>query len=135
MKETCYRRYGHAKTGLLYHIIFVTKYRRKCLEGMHDDVIASFRGAESKSDFVIKTIESDKDHVHMLIEFKPSLSIEQVVRRLKQLTTHDLWLKDGVYLKRFYWSRNRHLWTNGYFCSTIGDVSEEVVKRYIENQG
>jgi putative transposase len=71
----------------------------------------------------------------MLIEFKPSLSIEQVMRRLKQLTLHDLWLKDGAYLKRFYWSSNHHLWTNGYFCSTIGDVSEETVRRYIENQG
>jgi putative transposase len=82
-KESKHKTYGHAKTRLRYHLIFSTKFRRKCLDQIHDVVIDAFRYVESKSNFQILTIELDKDHVHMLIEFKPRYSIEQVVSRLK----------------------------------------------------
>lgn len=87
-----------------------------------------------KSDFSILAIELDEDHVHMLVEFKPKYSIEQVVRRLKQMTTHYIWAKEENFLKKFYW-KQKILWTHGYFCSTIGDVSERTLRHYIENQG
>ena len=116
-------------------MIFSTKFRRKCLEKIHDDVISSFKYAESKSNFKILVMELDKDHIHMLIEFKPKYSIEQVVSRLKQLTTNYLWKIQRNYLKKYYWKQHNILWTHGYFCSTIGDVSESTLKTYIENQG
>lgn len=50
---------------------------------IHDDVIDAFKYTESKSDFTIMKMELDKDHIHFLMEFKPSYSIEQVVRRMK----------------------------------------------------
>ena len=43
--------------------------------------------------------------------------------------------KHNKYLKQFYWSGKHHLWTRGYFCSTIGEVSESKIKEYIKNQG
>lgn len=130
-----YKTYGHAKTRLRYHLIFSTKFRRKCLDQIHDVVIDAFRYVESKSNFHILTIELDKDHVHMLIEFKPRYSIEQVVSRLKQMTTNFIWTREPHHLGKFYWKQHHILWTRGYFCSTIGDVSEKTLKRYIENQG
>lgn len=135
MSDDKYRTFGHAKTRLRYHMIFSTKFRRKCLEKIHDDVISSFKYAESKSNFKILVMELDKDHIHMLIEFKPKYSIEQVVSRLKQLTTNYLWKIQRDYLKKYYWKQHNILWTHGYFCSTIGDVSESTLKTYIENQG
>ena len=135
MSDDKYRTFGHAKTRLRYHMIFSTKFRRKCLEKIHDDVISSFKYAESKSNFKILVMELDKDHIHMLIEFKPKYSIEQVVSRLKQLTTNYLWKIQRDYLKKYYWKQHNILWTHGYFCSTIGDVSESTLKNYIENQG
>lgn len=54
---------------------------------------------------------------------------------LKQFSTYNLWKKHNQYLKQFYWSGKHHLWTRGYFCSTIGEVSEAKIKEYIENQG
>lgn len=86
------------------------------------------------SDFTIKTIELDKDHIHLMIEFKPSLSIASIVNRLKAMTTKFLYNNCGDYLKKYYWKRNV-LWTHGYFCLSIGEVSEEMLRRYIENQG
>ena len=130
-----YTTYGHAKSSLKYHIIFSTKYRRKCLTGIRDIILASFRRAESLSDFIILTMELDKDHIHFLVSFKPSLSIEQVVRRMKQLSTAYIYEQCSPHLRRFYYGQDRHLWTRGYFCSTIGSVSEDTVRHYIENQG
>lgn len=130
-----YKTYGHAKTRLRYHLIFSTKFRRKCLTDIHDLVIEAFQYADKKSDFSILTMELDKDHIHLLIEFKPKYSIEQVVKRLKQLTTSYLWRKHKDYLRKYYWKQRNILWTRGYFCSTIGEVSEQTLRKYIENQG
>ena len=134
MKNTEYLSLGHAKTRLRYHIIFSTKYRKKCLNQIHDSVIEAFKTSEIKSHYKILTIELDKDHIHLLITFKPFLSISQVVRRLKQLTTKYIWDQNENFLRRFYY-KNKILWTHGYFCSTIGEVSETTIKKYIENQG
>ena len=71
-----YKTYGHAKTILKYHIIFSTRYRRKCLTDIRDSVLSSFRYTESISDFNILKMELDRDHIHFLIEIKPTLSIE-----------------------------------------------------------
>lgn len=135
MKKSKYKTYNHAKTRLKYHFIFSTKFRRKCLNQIHDSVIEAFEYAERKSDFKILAKELDEDHIHLLIEFKPNYSIKQVVSRLKQMTTYFLWKKHSNYLSKFYWKQHHILWTRGYFCSTIGDVSEECLKKYIENQG
>lgn len=129
-----YKTYGHAKTNLKYHIIFSTRYRRKCLTDIHDQVIMAFEYVEQKSDFNILKMELDKDHIHFLLEFKQSLSIESVVNRLKSISTNQLYKNCYSYLKKFYWNKNE-LWTRGYFCSTIGEVSQKTIEHYIENQG
>jgi len=134
MKSTEYLTLGHAKTHLRYHIIFSTKYRKRCLNQIHDSVIEAFKKSETNSHYKILTMELDKDHIHLLITFKPFLSISQVVRRLKQLTTRYIWDQNENFLKKFYY-KNKVLWTHGYFCSTVGKVSETTIKKYIENQG
>lgn len=134
MKSTEYLTLGHAKTHLRYHIIFSTKYRKRCLNQIHDSVIEAFKKSETNSHYKILIMELDSDHIHLLITFKPFLSISQVVRRLKQLTTRYIWDQNENFLKKFYY-KNKVLWTHGYFCSTIGEVSEATIKKYIENQG
>ena len=129
-----YETFSHAKTRLRYHIIFSTKYRHNCLNQIREDVYAACKYAESKSHFKILIMEIDKNHIHFLLKFKPAISIASVVRRLKQLSAKYLWDKQSSYLKQFYW-KEKHIWTGGYFCSTIGEVSEQKIKHYIENQG
>ena len=90
MKHT-YKTYGHAKANLKYHIIFSTKYRRKCLNCIRDDVIDAFKYVQAKSDFNILKMELDKDHIHFLLEFKPSLSIDSIVNRMKSMSTNYLY--------------------------------------------
>ena len=80
-------------------------------------------------------MELDNDHIHFIVSFPPAYSIEQTVRRMKMISTNYVYERCENYLKKFYWKDKRLLWTHGYFCSTIGEVSEQMVKHYIENQG
>ncbi len=131
-----YERFGHAKTFLRYHLIFSTKYRRKVLNQMRDDILWAMDDAASKNGhFRIEIAEVDKDHIHLLVRIKPCESIDNVVKSLKQQSTYWMWKLHHDHLSRFYWSGQHHLWTRGYFASTIGGVSEQKIIDYIKNQG
>ena len=133
-EKTQYETISHAKTHLRYHIIFSTKYRRKCLEAVKDEIFASFKYAENNSDFEILIMNLEDDHIHFLLKFKPSLSITQVVSRMKQLSNSFLWKNNEAHFKKYFWKKNK-IWTGGYFASTIGKVSENRILEYIKNQG
>lgn len=78
----------------------------------------------------------DEDHVHFIVSAKPNMSASQVVSRVKQLTTRLLWQGYEEVLSHFYWENKKgKLWTNGYFCETVGNVSEDKMLEYVENQG
>lgn len=131
-----YETYNHVKTLLKYHLIFSTKYRRKCLVGIEKELEESFRYIESVSNFRIEKLGIDKDHVHFLMRSCPSMPVSSIVRRLKQISTRQMWQKQKEHLSNFYWGNKKgKLWTNGYFCCTVGDVSLKTVEKYIENQG
>lgn len=64
----------------------------------------------------------------------PKISPLQIVRVLKQQSTIQMWRRYASELKKQYWKENT-FWTDGYFCSTIGEVSSKTLKHYIQNQG
>ncbi len=72
-------------------------------------------------------METNKDHIHFLIKSEPKVSVLAIVRRLKQESTNRLWKTQNGYLKKYYWSENS-LWSDGYFASTIGNVSNEAAE-------
>ena len=82
-------------------------------------------------------MELDNDHIHFLINIPPSIFVSDSVRLLKQYSTYYIYKNqyDAIHLRKFYYGTKRLLWTSGYFCSTIGEVSEETLRYYIENQG
>lgn len=126
---------NHEKYRMCYHLIFSTKYRLRLLNPIKDDLFASFRRAEAMQKlWHIRVLEADLDHVHFLIEATPAVRIADIVHSLKQCSTYDMWRTHHDYLIRFYW-REHALWTRGYFCATIGEVSEQRLMEYIENQG
>lgn len=125
---------GHAKNRIRYHFVFSTKYRRNSLKGIENTVYASFREAETKSDFtIIEMGIEDGNHIHLVVKTRPSLSPEQIVRRMKQLTTHSLWKQEEQHFKKFYWKK-KIIWSSGYFVSTIGAVSDKIVIDYVKKQ-
>lgn len=135
MENKPYESYNHAKCHIRYHIIFSTKYRKPCLEKIENDVKDAMYGIAKRSNFRILQIGIDKNHIHLLVKSCPSFSIEQIVRRLKMVSTRELWKRCGEILSEFYWGNKKKVWTNGYFCSTVGEVNEELIMKYIEGQG
>lgn len=126
---------NHSKYLLKFHIIFVCKYRRKLLiGGMGDDMKKMLGRIADESDFGIDIAESDKDHIHLLVSAPPKLSPLSIVRRLKQVSTRRIYELHGSSLRKVFY-REYTFWTDGYFVSSIGDVSQETVRKYIENQG
>ena len=87
-----------------------------------------------KYDFDILEIEVDKDHIHILVDSEPKLSPLMIVRILKQQSTIIIYGRHYTELKRHFWKENT-FWTDGYFCSTIGEVSSKTLEKYIQNQG
>ena len=129
-----YKSKNHSKFILTYNIIFVCKYRKKLLIKYGEDVKQIMYDISKKYDFDIKEMEVDKDHIHMMISSAPKISPLQIVRVLKQQSTIQMWRRYASELKKQYWKENT-FWTDGYFCSTIGEVSSETLKHYIQNQG
>ncbi|CAK0773844.1 transposase [Gammaproteobacteria bacterium] len=128
-----YKTKNHSKFLIVYHIIFVVKYRKSLLVKYGDWMKQTMIQIAKESDFSIKEIEVDCDHIHLMIESEPKLSPLQIVRRLKQLSTTRIWAEFPE-LKKYFW-RKHTFWSDGYFCCSIGNASIETVKHYIENQG
>ena len=87
-----------------------------------------------KSDFIIEAIEVDANHIHILVSTFPNISAFQIVRKLKQESTISIWKEFPILLKKYFW-KEKTFWADGYFVATTGQVSEEMIKKYIETQG
>jgi len=127
-----YDRSSHSKYLILYHIIFVTKYRHKILNLIN--IKSIFKNIEEESDFEILEMEVDIDHIHFLIKSKPRYSISQLIRRLKRNSTIRAWKYYNNILKNYYW-KEKTFWSDGYFICTIGNISKETIQKYIQSQG
>ena len=110
------------------------KYRQKLLIKYGEIVKQIMFDISKKYDFVIKEMEVDKDHIHLMIESEPKVSPLMIVRVLKQQSTKRIWGDYNSQMKKYFWHENT-FWTDGYFVSTIGEVSSKTLKNYIENQG
>ena len=79
-------------------------------------------------------METDKDHIHYMIETEPTINLSNLARAMKSYTTYHIWKLHKVYLSNHFWKENT-FWTDEYFICSIGNVSEKQLKNYIENQG
>lgn len=121
---------------LQYHLILVCKYRKKLFlskEISEDIKFLSYKIC-NKHNIKIKYMETDKDHIHYMIEIAPNISISKVVNLIKSYTTYHIWNKHQKYLLKHFW-KEKTFYTDGYFVSSIGNVSEVTLKKYIDNQG
>lgn len=134
-KKLQYISTNRSKHYLKCHLIFVCKYRKPMLIGqLNDDIKRIFQSIADGSDFEIEVMETDKGHIHFLIRYIPRLSISQMVRRLKQESTRQLWLLHHTTLRQYYWYR-KILWSDGFFVCSIGEASPETICQYILSQG
>ena len=125
---------GHSVYRLQYHVVWVTKYRRRVL---NPGVTAYIRKGLAKllrslPGTVVETIGFDLDHLHLVMVIPPRYSIASVMGYLKGQLASQLRRK-FYWLKKVYWKENV-FWSPGYFVSSVG-VDEETIKKYVEHQG
>lgn len=114
----------------IYHVVWTPKYRRSVLVDGVDErlkVIIAEVAAETKSDLM--AMEVMPDHVHLLVQVDPQFGIHKFVKQAKGRSSR-------VLRQEFEWLKSRipTLWTNSYFCATVGGAPLEIVKQYVENQ-
>jgi putative transposase len=128
-----YRKSSHTVYDLKYHIVWITKYRKPILQG---EIAVRARElireiCKSKEMEIIKGHVS-KDYVHIFVSVPPHISVSQLVQSLKGKSSRKL-MMEFKGLSRAFWGR--HMWARGYFVASSGNVTDEVIMQYIENQG
>ena len=125
-----YRRGSHTVFHIEYHFVWVTKYRYHVLRG---DVAERCRELIRQSclarDLRIVRGHVSRDHVHLLLSCPPTLAPAKVMQYLKGRSSR-LLQQEFPHLNKRYWGR--HMWARGYFCATVGHMSEEQIREYIE---
>ena len=130
---------SHNKYLLQYHLILVIKYRKQLFinNQISDDIKQFSYDICKKHNINIKYMETDKDHIHYMIETKLNMNLSifiKTIKTIKSYTTYNIWKKYDNFLKQYFWKEHT-FWTDGYFICLIGNVSEEALKSYIKNQG
>jgi putative transposase len=128
-----YRQSSHTVYDLKYHIVWITKYRKPILQGeiakRARDLVREI--CKAKDVEIIKGHIS-KEHVHVFVSVPPHVSVSQLVQSLKGKSSRKL-LLEYKGLSRAFWGR--HLWARGYFVASSGNVTDEVIMKYVEQQG
>ena len=125
------RHNGHTVSRLTSHIVWVTKYRYKVLEG---DIKMRCRElikqiCESEDIGILSGVVSS-DHVHLHIEYPPSKSMSNVVKKLKGRTSRRI-QEEFPHISKKYWGR--HFWAIGYGVWSTGNITDEMVQQYLEH--
>ena len=128
-----YNNGSHTVYDIKYHFVWITKYRYKILEGKVAVRLRELlrQGCDARGIVIIRG-SIGKDHVHMLLSCPTTMAPSQVMQYLKGRSSH-LMQDEFPEIKKRYWGQ--HMWARGYFCGTVGAVDEEMIKRYVEDQG
>ena len=122
---------AHSVYSLRYHLIWCVKYRRKLLTNeIGDRLKAMLEEIATKADCRIEAVETDTDHVHVLLRAKPTQQLPRLVQRMKGATAFRLF-REYPHLRRRMW--RGHLWSPSYFAASVG-TEKEVIAKYIEGQ-
>jgi putative transposase len=128
-----YRSGSHSKYDLKIHLVWITKYRKPILKGEIADRIRHLvREICNANEVIIIKGHVSSDHIHLLLSYPPRLSISKLVQYLKGKTSRKLLQEYGLLRKQFW---GQHIWARGYFVVSVGTMTDEIVKDYIENQG
>lgn len=133
--DSRYNRHNRRKYNLKAHIVLVTKYRKPILHNfLADDVKREIYNICDAKDYSIIAMETDKDHIHFLVSYDATDRVCDIVKAIKQMTTHYLWQRYPDFLSKHDWKK-KAFWSDGYFACSIGEVSSSTIKKYIASQG
>jgi putative transposase len=127
------RSHFHCVYNLNFHLVLVTKYRRKCFT---KEILEKLRiytiELLSKWDCQLLEFGGEADHIHLLISTHPALNLSIMIGNLKTVTSRLIRKEYSDHFKKFYWKPV--LWTRAYCLLTTGGANIETIRKYIENQ-
>ena len=127
-----YRTGAHAKYDLKVHIVWVPKYRKRVLTGpVAVRVRDLLRQIATENELHIISGKVAVDHVHIFLSYRAHQNISQIVQWLKGTSSRILF-QEFPHLKKQYWGR--HLWARGYFAVSSGNITDEMINEYINEQ-
>ena len=125
-----YRKGSHTVHDIKYHLVWITKYRYNVLNG---DIALRLRTIirEVCMSYDIKILKGvvSKNHVHLLLSAPPTLAASKMAQFLKGKSSYKI-QQEFPELKKRYWGQ--HIWARGYFCTSVGDVTDEMIKEYLD---
>lgn len=115
------------------HIVLVTKFRNKCL---NNEILTKLEeiigGILNNWNCNLIELNSEVDHVHLLINYEPSLSLTKLITNLKSVSSRKLRHHYYDHFKKYYWKPI--LWSSSYGVCSVGETNKEVIENYIRNQ-
>ena len=127
------KRWNHSNKAIYnvgYHLIWCPKYRRKVLVGNIENRLKQVLYDKAKDiDIEIVKIETMPDHIHLFVKASPVDSPHWIVQQLKGYSSRIMRLEFKELITRL-----PSLWTRSYYCESVGHISEDTVKKYIDDQ-
>ncbi len=127
-----YRLGAHTKSDLKVHLVWLPKYRKPVLTGeVAVRVRDLIRQIAAEHELEIISGKVARDHVHVFVGYRPNQDVSQIMQWLKGISSRVL-LQEFPHLRKRFWGR--HFWARGYLAVSSGNITDEMVKEYIEEQ-
>lgn len=127
-----YRTGAHTKYRLMYHLVWITKYRKTVLD---KDIVLRltelFEECAEVNDWKIEELNIQENHVHMMIQLTTTVSVAKAIQLFKGGSSKII-REEFPKLREFLWGDS--LWSDGYFAETVGQKNEKAIRKYIQNQ-
>ena len=121
----------HTRWNCTYHIVFIPKYRRKIMYGqVKKDIVDILKKLCEMKQVQLIDGKVCIDHVYMYVGIPPKYSISEIMSYMKGKSTLMLFDRHPEYGSR----GDKHFWARGYFVASVGNVNEETIREYIQNQ-
>lgn len=132
-KETDLRRGRHVVFNLHVHLVFVAKYRRKVFtKEILDDMRQIFESVCTDFEAQLVEFDGENDHVHLLVNYPPKVSISKLVNSLKGVSSRMIRQKNYSSIREKLWGGA--LWSPSYFAGSCSSAPISIIRQYIEQQ-
>ena len=123
---------AHTKHRIMYHIVWLPKYRRRVLSGVIATRVEELlRECAEVNNWRIDELNIQQDHIHMIVQLRPDVSVSRAVQLFKGKSSR-IMRKEFPKLKEFVWGAS--FWSDGFFVETVGMVDLKKIKNYVRSQ-